>query len=152
MSKKIVLIGRGLTGGIAEGTAIVTKQPFNLPRALSFQMMIGRRSSIVMDEKHELFGKDIREKILVIPHNIGACTAGATLLQAIRSGVAPKAIVGIEIEPMIVEGAIFAENFYDLKFPIVDRCDKNPLTTINTGDHVRVDGDKGLIEVIKKNK
>jgi len=34
--------------------------------------------------------------------------------------------------------------------PLVDRLDKNPLEVIETGDHVRIDGDQGVVEITKK--
>jgi len=33
---------------------------------------------------------------------------------------------------------------------MVDRLDKNPLEIIETGDYVKVDGDAGTVEVIKR--
>jgi hypothetical protein len=150
MLRKVVLKGRGLTKGVVDGEALVTRQPLNISRAFSFQVVTRQLSSNILDKKHELLGKDVAGKILIIPHNIGACTAGLTLFQIIKSGIGPKALVGIEIEPQIVAGAIFAKKFNNLEFPIVDRCDKNPLKTINTCDYIRVDGNKGVIEVIKR--
>jgi len=32
---------------------------------------------------------------------------------------------------------------------MVDRLDKNPLEVIKTGDWVKVDGDNGIVEVIR---
>jgi hypothetical protein len=32
----------------------------------------------------------------------------------------------------------------------VDRLDQNPLEVIATGDYVKIDGDQGIAEVIKK--
>ena len=37
-----------------------------------------------------------------------------------------------------------------LKIPLVDRLDKNPCEVIETGDYVKVDGAKGIVEVTKK--
>jgi predicted aconitase with swiveling domain len=37
-----------------------------------------------------------------------------------------------------------------LDIPLVDRLDKNPCEVIETGDYVRVDGAKGVVEVTKK--
>jgi hypothetical protein len=34
--------------------------------------------------------------------------------------------------------------------PLVDRLDKNPLEVIATGDHVRIDGDQGIVEITKR--
>ena len=34
--------------------------------------------------------------------------------------------------------------------PLVHRLDQNPLEVIRTGDFVRIDADKGIVEVTKK--
>jgi len=55
----------------------------------------------------------------------------------------PKAIVCIEAEPVLAAAAMVAN------MPMVDRLDKNPLEVIKTGDWVKVDGDNGIVEVIR---
>jgi len=50
-------------------------------------------------------------------------------------------MINIETEPIIAVGAIIAG------IPTVDKLDKNPITTIQTGKHVIVDADKGVVEV-----
>jgi hypothetical protein len=34
--------------------------------------------------------------------------------------------------------------------PLVDRLEKNPLEVIATGDHERIDGDPGIVEITKR--
>ena len=34
--------------------------------------------------------------------------------------------------------------------PLMDRLDQDPLEVITTGDQVTIDGEKGIVEVIKK--
>jgi len=38
----------------------------------------------------------------------------------------------------------------NMKVPTVTDFDQDPTAVIETGDHVRVDGDNGIIEVFKK--
>jgi uncharacterized protein len=51
----------------------------------------------------------------------------------------------LEAEPIIAVGAAMGN------IPLVDRLDKNPLEVISSGDRVKIDGDQGTGEVIKKN-
>jgi len=57
---------------------------------------------------------------------------------------APLAMINVEAEPIIAVGAAMGN------IPLVDRLDKNPLEVIATGDHVRIDGDQGIVEITKK--
>ena len=34
--------------------------------------------------------------------------------------------------------------------PMVDKLDKDPLQVIETGDHVKLNADEGMVEVVKK--
>ena len=150
MVEKIILKGNSRTRGTAEGIAVVTRQPFNFLAAYMRGFMLSQPSPIVGDVKHELFGVDISGKVLVFPYNIGSLSCGVTLLEAIKQGVAPKAIVSAKIETCALSGAIFADLFFDLPLPIVDKLDRSPLEVIDTGDYVRVNADKGIVEVTKK--
>jgi len=57
---------------------------------------------------------------------------------------ATSAVINVEAEPIIAVGAAMGN------IPLIDRLDKNPLEVIATGDHVRMDGDMGIVEVTKK--
>ena len=45
---------------------------------------------------------------------------------------------------------MFAYASIVLDLPTVDGLDKNPLEVIETGDWVKVDAEKGIVEVTKK--
>ena len=52
-------------------------------------------------------------------------------------------MICVKAEPIIALAAITAD------IPMVDRLDKNPLEVIETGDYVKVDATKGVVEVTK---
>ena len=68
------------------------------------------------------------------------------LLETIVRKIGPKAIVCEKGEPLLSSGAVAAEIFYDIKFPIVDQILFSELETIQTGTLVKVNGDEGTIE------
>ncbi len=47
---------------------------------------------------------------------------------------------------------MFAYASIVMNIPTVDELDKNPLEIIETGDWVKVDASKGIVEVTKKKK
>ncbi len=145
---KVVLKGRGLNGGVAKGEALVTK-PINFFGAYMEGILSGRLSKIE-DTKHELYGKSLEGKILVFPFSIGSLAGGVSLLEAIKRGVGPKAIVNSKTDGVLLAGPVFARVFYGIEVPVVDSLDKDPIKTIRNGDHLIVDGNKGTVEVIRK--
>ena len=135
---KIILKGRKVIGGVAEGEAVVTKEP------VSFLGGVNPDKGMVVERGHELEGKSITGKIFVFPHGKGS-TAGPYIIYAMaKRKTAPAAMINVEAEPIIAVGAAMGN------IPLVDRLDKNPLEAFATGDRVRVDGDQGVVEIIKK--
>lgn len=58
---KIILKGRKVIGGVAEGEAVVTKEP------VSFLGGVNPDKGMVVERGHELEGKSITGKIFVFP-------------------------------------------------------------------------------------
>jgi predicted aconitase with swiveling domain len=135
---KIVLRGRKVIGGLAEGEAVVTKEP------VSFLGGVNPDKGVVVERGHELEGQSITGKIFVFPHGKGS-TAGPYIIYAMaKRKTAPAAMINVEAEPIIAVGAAMGN------IPLMDRLEKNPLEVIATGDHVRMDGDQGIVEITKK--
>jgi predicted aconitase with swiveling domain len=135
---KIILRGRKVVGGVAEGEAVVTKQP------ISFLGGVNPDSGIVVEKGHEIEGKCITGKVFVFPRGKGS-TAGPYIIYAMaKRKTAPAAMINVEAEPIIAVGAAMGN------IPMVHRLDKNPLELISMGDHVKIDGEKGIVEITKK--
>lgn len=135
---KILLRGRKVIGGSAEGEAVVTKEP------VSFLGGVNPDKGVVVERGHELEGQSITGKIFIFPHGKGS-TAGPYIIYAMaKRKTAPVAMINVEAEPIIAVGAAMGN------IPLVDRLDKNPLEVIATGDHVMIDGDQGIVEITKR--
>ena len=142
------LKGRGLSGGIVEGEVLVTKQPFSISAAFTIPLLgKGSRRCKVSDRTHELYGQDVKDKILIFPIPIGTTTLGFVLLETIVRKMGPKAIICEKAEPLMSSGALIAEIFFDLKFPIIDQISFDELQKIENGTIIKVNGDKGLVEI-----
>ena len=135
---KIKLEGRGITKGKAEGEAVVTNEP------ISFWGGLDRETGEIVDRNHELAGVNIKGKIFVFPHGKGSTGGSRTIYASAKKGTAPAAIINVKAESIIASGAIVAG------IPLVDRLDKDPIATIETGDYVWVDADTGIVLIEKK--
>jgi len=135
---KIILRGRKVIGGVAEGEALVTKEP------ISFLGGVNPDQGVVVERGHEAEGQCLTGKIFIFPHGKGS-TAGPYIIYAMaKRRTAPAAMINVEAEPIIAVGAAMGN------IPLVDRLEQNPLEVIATGDYVKIDGDKGIVEVTKK--
>lgn len=142
-----ILKGRGLSNGLAEGEALVTTQPFSISAAFTIPLVQSSQKLKVADRTHELFKKDTNNKVLIFPYPIGTTTLGFVLLETIVRKVGPIAIVCEKSEPLMSSGAVAAEIFFDIEFPIVDLIDFKELEKIQSGSIVKVNGNEGTVEI-----
>jgi hypothetical protein len=135
---KLILRGRKVVGGVAEGEALVTKE------RISGWGGIDPRTGTVIETRHELRGKSFAGKVLVFPGAKGSSGWSAQFHVARLAGAAPLAMVFNEMTTKIALGAVVTHA------PSVTDFDRDPLEVIATGDWVKVDGDRGIVEVTKR--
>ena len=127
--------GRTVNKGDVEGEAIVLENPFN------FTGDFDPRTGILGIKGHPLYGEQIGGKILVIPAAKGAVTAAIIVYQAKKLGNAPVGILCRKADPITIECAMIID------IPIMDSFDKDIIEIIKAGDHVKIFGEKGIIEI-----
>ena len=137
---KIVLRGRKVVGGCAEGEALVTRD------TISGWGGVDPIQGIVTERRHELRGKSFKGKVLVFPGAKGSSGWSVTFHVARLAGNAPQALIFNDMTTKIALGAVVIHS------PAVTDLDLNPLYLIETGDWVKVDADRGIVEVTKKEK
>ncbi len=121
-----------ILSGVASGTALVTSQPICLWGGLD------PKTGIITERDHELKGQNVAGTVFVFPTGKGSSTTSAILLESVRCGTAPAAIVNMKTEPILVIGAIIAERLYDCIIPIVDTPERDPTKVIKSGDWIEV--------------
>jgi len=92
---------------------MVSKEP------LSFWGGVCPRTGEIIDRRHELSGANVTGKVFVLPTGRGSSTSSATLMQSIKAGVAPAAIINLSVDPILALGAIVSEELYHQTVPIV---------------------------------
>jgi predicted aconitase with swiveling domain len=136
-TKKIILKGRKVIGGIAEGEALVSKMP------LMGWCNVNVKGGFTTERNHPLFEVPFKGKVLVFPEPRGS--GGFVGYGRTREfGTNPAAFIYRKGNNLTVFAAM------NMKVPTVTDFDKDPLAIIETGDFVRVDGDNGIVEVTKK--
>ena len=139
-SNAIILRGRKVVGGCAEGEALVTRE------TISGWGGIDPMTGTVIETHHELRGVSFKDKVLVFPGAKGSSGWSNAFHMTRLAGFAPRAMVFNVMTTKIALGAVVTHA------PSVTDLDQDPLTVIETGDWVKVDGDRGVVEVIKKAK
>lgn len=136
----LILRGRCVVPGFAEGEALVTTQ------ALSGWGGIDSRTGTVVEVHHELRGQSFAGKVLVFPGAKGS-SGWSNAFHLTRSlGVAPAAMLFNQMSTKVALGAVVT------RAPALTDFDQDPLAVIRTGDWVRVDADRGLVEVVRRTR
>jgi len=138
--KPLVLRGRKVVGGVAEGEALVTRE------TISGWGGINPMQGTVIETRHELRGQSFKDKVLVFRGAKGSSGWSVIFHTARLAGTAPKAMVFNEMTTKVALGAVV------MRIPSVTDLDRDPLDVIETGDWVKVDGDTGTVEVTKKSQ
>lgn len=125
-------------GPVAEGEAVVSDEGFS-PR-----YDLDRWSGVITKPGHRLEGVNIRDKILFFPTAKGGIAAGWAFYDIKAKGIAPKALVFGVTNPVMVQGAVFAN------LTITEGWSRDPRACIRTGDTVRVNPAAKTIELLKK--
>jgi predicted aconitase with swiveling domain len=133
--------GKGVTDGKNAGPALVTRQMFG------FWGGVDPATGIIIDQRHELCGQNIKGKVFVFPEGRGSTVGAAIILELARCGNAPAAIINRRTEGILAAGGILAGKFYDTTLPIIDGLDADPIAEIKTGDWVEVDASTGVVTV-----
>ncbi|MBN1121899.1 MAG: DUF126 domain-containing protein [Anaerolineae bacterium] len=132
MTRSQIYTGRSIYPGAAEGEALVTSM------GISFFGGVDPDSGVIVEKGHELEGQSVAGKILVFPTGKGSTVGSYTLYRLSKAGLAPAAIVNAECEPITAVGCIIAE------IPCIDQV---PIERLSTGDHLRLDGESGQLEI-----
>jgi predicted aconitase with swiveling domain len=134
----MILHGKTVKKGQVEGEAIVSQLPF------SYLGDLNPEKGTVVPKGHDLEGQSIAGKIFVFPTGKGSTVGPYVANMAKRMGSTPAGMICVDVEPVMAMVAIMND------IPMVHRLDQNPLEVISTGDYIKMDATKGVVEVTKK--
>ena len=129
---------RKISPGAAEGEILISKDPI-----LFYQT--DSRTGAVIERGHDLYGKCIKDKILVFPGGKGSSAVQADGLYKLgRDGTAPKAFIIRQPDTVLVATAII------MGIPMVDRVDEDFYGNARNGDSVSLDAAANTLHLYYK--
>ena len=138
MSSRVTIGVERAFGPVVEGEAVISSEGFS-PR-----YDLDRWSGVITKPGHKLEGVSIRDKILFFPTAKGGIAAGWAFHDIKVKGIAPKALVFGVTNPVMVQGAVFAN------ITITEGWSHHPGECLRTGDIVRVDPQARTIELVRR--
>lgn len=134
----LIIRGRKVVGGVTEGEALVTQQ------TISGWGGVNPMKGEVIESHHELRGVSFADKVLVFPGAKGSSGWSGVFHMTRLTQTAPRAMLFTITTTKAALGAVV------LRVPSMTDFEQDPCEVIETGDWVRVDADKGEIQVWKR--
>jgi len=104
---------RGLTPGRATGRIALLSSPLSLWGGLNVE------NGTICDVNHPEHGLLLKGRILAMKAARGSSSSSSALVEAIRRGNAPAAILLGRVDPILVIGSLVAADLYRIEVPIV---------------------------------
>jgi predicted aconitase with swiveling domain len=127
-----VIAGRPIVEGVAEGELLVSREPLSFWGGYDFQ------TGEIIERRHPLAGVRAAGRVLAVPYSKGSSTTTAVLLEAVRAGTAPAAIITTGVDAFFALASIVSETMYGRSFPVV-AVDAEAFAALTSGDRVRIE-------------
>jgi uncharacterized protein len=127
---------RKIVPGIGISKALVTNNVIN------FLAMVDTKSATIIDKHHELYGKSIKDIILVFPNAIGSSVGAYAIYSLKINRVAPSAIICINNADIITASGCAISDI-----PLVDMLEKPSSFILESEMEIRVDADKESVTI-----
>ncbi len=134
-----MIAGRAVVPGEAEGKALVSHE------SLSFWGGFDFNTGAIIDRHHPLNGVNAAGRILAVPFSKGSSTTTAVLLEAVRAGTAPAAILTTGVDSFFALASIVADVMYGKSFPVVALSADN-FASLRTGVHLIVERNGRILQ------
>jgi predicted aconitase with swiveling domain len=108
-----VIQGQVVIPGQAQGVALVSNEP------LSFWGGYDWQTGEITDRRHPLSGQVAAGRALCLPFARGSSTTTAVLLEAIRNGTAPSAILTTGTDFFFALASVVADELYAQSVPLI---------------------------------
>ncbi|NJN98723.1 MAG: DUF126 domain-containing protein [Anaerolineales bacterium] len=137
---ELILQGRPVIPGQASGIALVAGEP------LSFWGGYDYQTGTIIDQRHALVGQCAAGRVLAVPFTRGSSTTTAVLLEAVKAGTAPAAIITTAPDSFFALASIVADEMYGQPIPLVVLAEAD-FARLHSGQTVELDA-VGMVRVM----
>lgn len=123
------------SAGAATGALLKLSAP------ISFWGGVDPATGDIIDARHPQCGVNIAGKVLALPGTIGSSSSSSVLLELVRTGHAPAALLLVEPDAILLLGLVVAQ---DMGWPTPPalRCERSDFAALTAGAYaITTDGD-----------
>ena len=126
--------------GDAGGNVLFSSSP------ISFIGGVDPAAGIIQDPLSDRHGESIADKIFIFPFGKGSSGAGLVLLELARVGKAPRALVMLRVDTVLLTGPLVSREFYKKEIPVVT-VDEAGMEALRRAVNIRIDCGSGTIDI-----
>ena len=131
--------GQVIIPGKIRGEVLASSEP------LSFWGGYDFHTGTIIDQRHPLAGQKASGRILAVPFTRGSSTTTAVLLEAVKAGTAPAAILTTAPDSFFALASIVADEMYAQPIPLLV-LEKEAFTHLKSGQTIALHED-GAVEI-----
>ncbi len=135
----IILQGQVVAQGEVSAELLVSSDP------ISFWGGYDYHTGNIIDQRHPLAGECAAGRILALPFTRGSSSTTAVLLEAIKAGTAPAAIITTAPDSFFALASIVADEMYGTPVPLIALTD-DAFAQLQSGQSATIHAD-GMIEI-----
>lgn len=103
--------------------------------SFSFVGGVNIQTGEISDYRHANYQENITDKAFAFPFGRGSSGAGLVLMEMLRIGTAPAAIINVHTDPVILTGPLICKHFYNQILPVINLSEE---------DYAKLDGAKEI--------
>ena len=132
------LKGKTIVGGKAKGMIMLTTQPIN------FLSSVDHLTGKITDKNHELFGKFMKDSILIFPYSVGSSVGAYSIFALKSNNASPSGIIcSLKTDITTASGCAIAN------IPLLELCKDQVIPEIEILSEGIIDGSSGSLQIKK---
>lgn len=88
--------------------------------SFSFVGGVNIQNGDISDYRHANYQENVTDKAFAFPFGRGSSGAGLVLMEMLRIGTAPAAIINVHTDPVILTGPLICKHFYNQILPVIN--------------------------------
>lgn len=121
---------------MAKGMILLTTQPIN------FLSSVDNKTGEITDKNHELFGKFLKDSILIFPYSVGSSVGAYSIFALKMNNASPSGIVcSLKTDITTASGCAIAN------IPLVELCKDQVIPEIEIPSEGVIDGSSGFLQI-----
>ena len=93
--------------------------------SFSFVGGVNIKTGDISDYRHANYQENITGKAFAFPFGRGSSGAGLVLMEMLRIGTAPAAIINVHTDPVILTGPLICKHFYNQILPVINLSEED---------------------------